>query len=107
MTDDVARLVLADNTAQNRVLGVSRHHSRLMLSVHERLIESLVATGRLDRAIEFLPTHGQLGARLAAGESLTSPELSVLLAYVKSGLSRAMLAEGLPDEPAFAERLGE
>ncbi len=107
MTDEVGQLVLADNTAQNRVLGVSRHHAVSMLSVHSRLIDSLVASGRLDRALEFLPTHGQIAARIAAGEPLTSPELSVLLAYVKSALSEAMLAGGLPDEPAFASRLGD
>ena len=107
MTDEVGRLVLADNTAQNRILGVSRHHAVPMLSVHSRLIDSLVASGRLDRALEFLPTHAQINARIAAGQSLTSPELSVLLAYVKSALSAAMLADGLPDERAFAGRLAE
>ena len=107
MTDGVAALVLADNTAQNRVLGVSRHHSVPMLSVHSRLIDSLVASGRLDRELEFLPTSGQINARIAVGEPLTSPELSVLLAYVKSALSTAMLADGLPDEPAFAQRLAD
>ena len=105
MTDEVGHLVLADNTAQNRVLGVSRHHSVPMLSVHSRLIDHLVASGRLDRALEFLPSHAQIAARIAAGEPLTSPELAVLLAYVKAALSEAMLADGLPDEPAFAHRL--
>src|SRR5690606_2865122 len=32
MTDEVARLVLADNIAQNRLLGVARHHAVQMLS---------------------------------------------------------------------------
>ena len=107
MTDEVGHLVLADNTAQNRVLGVSRHHSVPMLTVHSRLIDSLVAAGKLDRALEFLPSHVQISARIAAGEPLTSPELAVLLAYVKSSLSESMLAGGLADEPAFASRLDD
>ncbi|QNK80497.1 NAD-glutamate dehydrogenase [Nakamurella sp. PAMC28650] len=106
MTDEVGHLVLADNIAQNRVLGVARHHAPSMLTVHSRLIDSLVASGRLDRELEFLPNQHQINARMAAGEPLTSPELSVLLAYVKSALSAAMLADELPDEPAFARRLG-
>jgi glutamate dehydrogenase len=56
MTDDVAELVLADNTAQNRLLGVSRAHAGPMLSVHARQIKQLVESGRLDRALEFLPS---------------------------------------------------
>ncbi|GGM06956.1 NAD-glutamate dehydrogenase [Nakamurella endophytica] len=105
MTDDVAALVLADNQAQNRVLGVSRYHSVPMLSVHARLIDALVASGRLDRALEFLPSRAQIKAREAAGEPLTSPELSVLLAYVKSDLTQALLADDLPDDPVLADRL--
>jgi glutamate dehydrogenase len=105
MTDAVAELVLADNRGQNRVLGASRLHAPAMLTVHSRLIDAMVEQGRLDRALEFLPTHAQINARLAAGEGLSGPELAVLLAYVKSGLSAAMLAGELPDDPAYAERL--
>jgi glutamate dehydrogenase len=107
MTDAVAELVLADNRGQNRVLGASRLHSAVMLSVHSRLIDAMVDAGRLDRALEFLPTHAQINARLAAGEGLSGPELCVLLAYVKAGLSAAMLASELPDNPAYAARLPE
>ena len=107
MTDDVARLVLADNIEQNRLLGVARHHAGPMFSVHARLIDALVASGRLDRGLEFLPSHAQIESRMAVGESLTSPELSVLAAYVKSAMSSAMLHSDLPDDPAFSGRLIE
>ncbi len=107
MTDDVAQLVLADNIAQNRLLGVGRAHAVPMLSVHARLIDALVASGRLDRALEYLPSRTQIQARLAAGDALSSPELSVLMAYVKSAMSAAMLESGLPDDGAFAGRLLE
>ncbi len=107
MTDEVADLVLADNKGQNRVLGASRLHAPQMLSVHSRLIDSMVESGRLDRALEFLPSHTQINARIAAGEGLAGPELCVLLAYVKAGLSAAMLKGKLPDDPAFAHRLAD
>ena len=57
MTEEVASLVLADNTAQNRLLGVSRAHAGPMLSVHARQIDQLEEAGRLDRALEFLPSR--------------------------------------------------
>jgi glutamate dehydrogenase len=107
MTDEVASLVLDDNRGQNSVLGASRLHAGVMLSVHSRLIDAMVDAGRLDRTIEFLPTHTQIAARIAAGEGLSGPELCVLLAYVKAGLSAAMLSGDLPDDPAFATRLAE
>ena len=105
MTDEVAGLVLADNAAQNRLLGISRHHAGPMLSVHARQIDALVDEGRLDRALEFLPTPAQIEARIAAGEGLTSPELSVLVAYTKSKLAVEMLASDLPESAAYADRL--
>jgi glutamate dehydrogenase len=105
MTDDVAELVLADNKAQNRLLGVSRLHAGPMLSVHARQIDSLVESGRLDRALEFLPSPAQIEARMADGQGLTSPELSVLVAYTKAKLSAEMLASDLPDSPAYSDSL--
>ncbi len=105
MTDDVAALVLADNTTQNRLLSVSRQHAPEMISVHARLIDDLVASGRLDRRLEYLPSNEEIGLRQAAGLPLTSPELSVLIAYVKSSLAHDMLASELPDAAAFAHRL--
>ncbi len=105
MTDEVAALVLADNTAQNRLLGVSRAHAGPMLSVHARQIAELVEAGRLDRALEFLPTPAQIDARIATGEGLSSPELSVLIAYTKAALATTMLASDLPESLAFADTL--
>lgn len=105
MTNEVAELVLADNIAQNRVLGTTRHHAGPMATVHARLIDELVAQGRLDRALEFLPTQAQINQRIATGEGLSSPELSVLVAYVKAALSKEMIKSELPDLPAFADRL--
>ncbi|MEO7125004.1 MAG: NAD-glutamate dehydrogenase [Nakamurella sp.] len=104
MTDHVAELVLADNKAQNRLLGVSRHHAGPMLSVHARQIDALVADGHLDRDLEFLPSSAEIDERIASGSGLTSPELAVLIAYTKSHLSRQMLATDLPASPAYRQR---
>lgn len=105
MTDEVAELVLATNKAQNRLLGVSRASTAVMLPVYGRQISALTAEGTLDRAIEFLPTDEEIAVRMASGEGLRSPELAVLIAYTKSKLARDMLASDLPDDPAYGEQL--
>ena len=46
MTDDVAELVLADNRAQNAVLGIARTRAPEMLATHARMIDDLVAPHR-------------------------------------------------------------
>ena len=55
--------------------------------------------GRLDRALEFLPTDRQIRERLAAGQGLTQPELAVLLAYTKITVADELIATDLPDDP--------
>ncbi|MGW0025504.1 NAD-glutamate dehydrogenase [Rhodococcus sp. NPDC003383] len=105
MTDEVARLVLADNIAQNGVLGVSRASAPALLGVHQRLINALVAERGLDRTLEALPDNEEIEQRLEAGEGLTSPELCTLLAHVKLALVEDLLETDLPDSETFATRL--
>ncbi|MGH3828503.1 MAG: NAD-glutamate dehydrogenase, partial [Pseudonocardiaceae bacterium] len=49
----------------------------------------------------------QWRAREAAGDGLSSPELSTLMAHVKLGLTSEVLASGLPDAEVFRARLPE
>jgi glutamate dehydrogenase len=107
MTEEVGELVLADNYAQNTALGNARSQSERLITVHARLIRELERSGRLDRALEFLPSEKVIAEREAAGRGLTSPELSVLLAYVKISLEEDVLASELPDEPRCLDILAD
>lgn len=119
MTDEVADRVLANNYSQNVLLGESRDGSDVMSGTHRRLMRYLEKHADLDRAVEFLPTTKQLANRTSTGGGLTSPELAVLLAYVKMNAADEILDSELPEEewtnqhlldyfPAsLAERFGE
>ncbi|GLZ47282.1 glutamate dehydrogenase [Actinomycetospora sp. NBRC 106375] len=104
-TDDVAALVLADNVAQNEVLGVSRAHAAGMMHVHRDLVADLEARGRLDRELDVLPDEEGFELRLAEDEGLTSPELCTLMAHVKLDLTDALTDSELPDLEVFSRRL--
>jgi glutamate dehydrogenase len=54
--------------------------------------------GRLDRALEAMPSDEELAARFAGGTGLTSPEFAVLLAYVKIALEAEINSSPVPDE---------
>ncbi|MFZ5870325.1 MAG: NAD-glutamate dehydrogenase [Actinomycetota bacterium] len=101
MTDDVAELVLRDNYEQNVLLGNARRQARNMLPVHQRFIRSLEADGKLDRALEYLPSDAEIAERIENRLGLTSPEFSVLVAYAKITLADALLGTRLPDDPWF------
>ena len=98
MTDDVAHRVLRDNYLQNVLLGTARAQAPSMLSVHQRLIRDLEARRELDRELEALPRDAEIEARSSLGHGLTSPELSVLMAYAKLTLAHDVAESPLPDE---------
>jgi glutamate dehydrogenase len=98
MTNEVGELVLRDNYEQNLILAQARYQAPEMLRVHQRLMQSLEAEGLLNRTIEFLPTDAQIDLLDAQGSGLTSPELSVLMAYVKIDLTRDRANEDIVNE---------
>ncbi|MCC3771211.1 NAD-glutamate dehydrogenase [Streptomyces sp. UNOC14_S4] len=104
MTDEVGELVLRNNYAQNVALANAVSQAPSLLHAHQRMMRRLSRDGRLDRALEFLPTDRQIRERLTAGRGLTQPELAVLLAYIKITAAEELLTTTLPDEP-YLERL--
>lgn len=100
MTDEVADLVLSNNYSQNVALGEARSNSLRFTGTLSRLMKYLEKNQGLDRAVEFLPTSRELNKRVSEqGVGLTSPELAVLLAYVKMNAAQEILASSVPDEP--------
>ncbi|GAA5044259.1 glutamate dehydrogenase [Thermocatellispora tengchongensis] len=105
MTDEVAKLVLRDNYAQNVVLAAARKQASSMLHVHARYLRKLERAGLLNRELEHLPSDKVLAERRQAGLGLTGPEFAVLLAYTKLVADAELLASDLPDDPYLASWL--
>jgi glutamate dehydrogenase len=103
MTDEVAAAVLTDNHAQNAALATETTSARSLLDAHERFIRHLERSGRLVRSVEALPDERGLAERRRDGQALTSPELSVLLAYAKLETDDAVLHSALPDDAALED----
>ncbi|GAA4331001.1 NAD-glutamate dehydrogenase [Variovorax defluvii] len=105
MTDDVAALVLRDNIFQTQVLSVTGRIAPQLLDAQTRFMQYLEKAGRLNRAIEYLPSDEELAERRAQGQGLASPECAVLLAYSKIWLYDELLESPLPDDPWVATAL--
>ncbi|MFC5728166.1 MULTISPECIES: NAD-glutamate dehydrogenase domain-containing protein [Nocardioides] len=105
MTDDVVELVLAENRAQNDLLGTARHRAVELVGVHARLIAHLESRGALARQLEALPGQDELDRRAEEGTGLTSPELATLAAHVKLMMKAELLSSEVLDEDLFAGRL--
>ncbi len=105
MTDEVAALVLANNYAQTLAISLEEKAGVSRLALQARLMAALEETGALDRQVETLPSPGAIADLRARGQSLSRPELAVLLAYAKIDLFNALVAGSLPDDPYLAGRL--
>ena len=83
MTDEVGHLVLTDNYYQGQALDIACHRPLYVLDGQQRLMQTLERQGRLNRAIEFLPSDEEITRRKAHKQGLTAPENAVVLAYAK------------------------
>ena len=99
MTDEVAALVLRDNYEQNLALANAAANAPSLLHVHEDWMRALEKRGVLNRELEGLPTTRQVRRMLEREEGLSTPELSVLLAWTKIVLAEELLDSDLPDDP--------
>jgi glutamate dehydrogenase len=115
MTDEVAGFVLQDNYLQTQAISFAEYQGIELLDQQIALMRALEKQGRLDRAIEFLPSDEVLGERQAGGKGLSRPELAILLSYSKMTLYDDLLPSDLPDDPKlvgdtaryFPRRLGK
>ncbi|MBT2472466.1 NAD-glutamate dehydrogenase [Streptomyces sp. ISL-66] len=105
MTDEVGRLVLRNNYAQNVALANGAAQAPSLLHAQQRFMRRLVRDGLLDRGLEFLPNDRQIRELLNNGKGLTQPELAVLFAYTKITVADELIHTELPDDPYFARLL--
>lgn len=105
MTEDVAQLVLRDNSLQNQALTNAEVQGHHILESRARVIRSMERSGLLNREIEFLPNEEELAERRVKKQGFTRPELAVILAYSKLALYEEILQSSLPDDVYFKKDL--
>jgi len=105
MTDEVERLVLADNYRQNQAISVMERMSVARLGSKQHFIRVLEEQGLLDRQIEFLPSDAEFAQRKSRGQGLTRPELSILLSYSKIVLFQQLLDSDVPEDWYLSKEL--
>ncbi len=105
MTDEVAQLVLRDNYEQTQMLSLEASVALQTMDLFRRYMNELEKTGRLNRALEFIPNEKKLLERKANGQGLTRPELAILLSYCKMFLKQDILASDIPEDEYFTHFL--
>ena len=105
MTESVSDLVLANNYKQTLLLSMAESEALKRTNEYRRFIDYLENLERLDRSLEFLPSDSELMERMTRGESLTRPELSVLMSYAKVQLKEELSESGVSDDPQAADAI--
>lgn len=101
MTDEIAEQVLRDNFTQTRSINLTLVQAFRAFELHSRYMAELERTGKIDRALEFLPDDKGLLERKVMGKGMGRPGISVLQAYSKTILKEQILATNIPDDPAL------
>ena len=102
MTDEVAALVLQNNYRQTQAISLAKFQASARSNEYRRFINYLENQGRLNRALEFIPTDEEIVERQGHGKSLTRPELSVLLSYAKVMLKEALTNSDIGEDETIA-----
>ncbi|MEW6984445.1 NAD-glutamate dehydrogenase [Colwelliaceae bacterium 6471] len=104
MTDEVGEIVLDDCYRQTHSLSITAMRGVNQLKEQTRFIHAMERSGKLDRALEFIPNDDEIAERVAKGKGLTRPELSVLLAYSKMVMKEDLVDPEITDNP-YHDRL--
>jgi len=105
MTDDVAALVLRDNYLQSQAISLLEVAATERLGEHAHFIRSLELEGRLDRALEHLPSAEEIEDRHRLGQGLTRPEIAMILSYSKIALNNQLINSDVPEDPYLGREL--
>ncbi|MBH0027999.1 MULTISPECIES: NAD-glutamate dehydrogenase [unclassified Pseudoalteromonas] len=105
MTDEVSELVLKDCYRQTHTISITQSKGTSTLKEKIRFIHALEKDGKLNRAIEFIPSDEELAERAAAGKDLTRPELSVLVSYAKMVLKESLVSDEITENPYYRQLL--
>ncbi len=105
MTDDIAAGVLRLCRRQVVALSVTRARGSGELPRLMRLSAVLAERGLLDPRREGLPDESAASRLAAVGETLSRPEIAILMAHAKLMLSDDLLAGHLIDDPALNDWL--
>ncbi|OEU69013.1 MAG: hypothetical protein BA864_09860 [Desulfuromonadales bacterium C00003093] len=103
MEETVCQDVLSNNYHQTLSISLDELRCQADVEPYLDLMDRLGRSGLLDRRGEFLPSRKDVAARQPA--RLLRPELSVLLAYSKMFLYRALLDSELPDNKVVTQLL--
>ncbi|MGY8811596.1 MAG: NAD-glutamate dehydrogenase [Pseudomonadales bacterium] len=105
MTDSVSELVLGNNYKQTQAISLAQRLASQTMGEYQRFISAMENSGKLNRALEFIPDDEQMAERKARGKGLTRAELSVLISYSKADLKEALVASDVPEDSYLAAEL--
>lgn len=99
MTDEVALDCLRNNYQQSLAISLAERRGVRDSTLLQRLMRELEEAEYVRRDLEQLPSDEVIATRLAADESFTRPEISVLLSWAKIQLTEALMQSRIADDP--------
>lgn len=103
MTDAVSDLVLRNNYRQTQAIALAHRECKERMDEYVRLIHDFEESGKLNRALEYLPDEETLTERKVKKQGLTKPELSILISYAKADLKERLNLEAISQDTYLSQ----
>jgi glutamate dehydrogenase len=107
MTEEVAAHVLQDNYDQSLAISLMEHTAHADMAAYAQFIRDYEKIGLIQRKLENLPDDEGMQALVQRKQSLTRPDLAVILAYAKMHVYNDILDSDAADKEAFSYQLLE
>ena len=99
MQKEVTKIILHNNVfLQVRSLMVAKIEAKRRLEQYHRLVKSLEKEGRLNRDVEFITNDEEFVRIYSEKNSLSIPEIAIIISYAKMSLYDQLLSSDLPDD---------
>ena len=105
ITNEVADKVLRHNELQGQLIDIEESQATNNVAGHSWLMRLLENKSTLNREVEKLPTVQEMNSMIENGNSLTRPELAVLVAYAKNSATEILSEIQFIDDPYFRDLL--
>jgi glutamate dehydrogenase len=105
MTKQVEELVLIDNYKQNQALDIMQLSPAATIGMFSQFIDALEEEKLINRKIEFLPSQEEFTKKIANKETMTRPELCVILSYSKHYIYNELITASFSNDNYFESYL--
>ena len=103
MTEQVSGLVLHNNYRQAQSISLSYYQGHKNIEAFRGLINNQEEKGKLNRALEYIPSDEEITDLKNAGNGVTRPVIAVMISYAKNEMKEKLAKANIAEDGYLAK----